>query len=152
MLITNFTYNNFCNLLISILESSFNISTTKISNIDDFNNYIDIEFRKIIWPDYNHMEKSTMDDLLQMKKNSLCILHSSVEFTTIIFSFPKEISNDILIFGPFLEVEATDEFINNLLAKHSLPENLRKAFSIYYKLNITSEDEAIIPENGEYVD
>ena len=68
MLITNFTYNNFCNLLMSILDSSFNISTTKISNIDDFNNYIDIEFRKIIWPDYNHMDKSTMDDLLQMKK------------------------------------------------------------------------------------
>ena len=132
MLITNFTYNSFCNLLTSILESSFNISTTKISNIDDFNNYIDIEFRKIIWPDYNHMDKYTMDDLLQMKKNSLCILHSSVEFTTIVFSFSKEISNDILIFGPFLEVEATDEFINNLLAKHSLPENLRKAFSIYY--------------------
>ena len=68
MLITNFTYNSFCNLLTSILESSFNISTTKISNINDFNNYIDIEFRKIIWPDYNHMDKSTMDDLLQMKK------------------------------------------------------------------------------------
>ena len=68
MLITNFTYNSFCNLLMSILDSSFNISTTKISNIDDFNNYIDIEFRKIIWPDYNHMDKSTMDDLLQMKK------------------------------------------------------------------------------------
>ena len=50
MLITNFTYNSFCNLLTSILDSSFNISTTKISNIDDFNNYIDIEFRKIIWP------------------------------------------------------------------------------------------------------
>ena len=46
MLITNFTYNSFCNLLTSILESSFNISTTKISNINDFNNYIDIEFRK----------------------------------------------------------------------------------------------------------
>ena len=114
MLITNFTYNSFCNLLTSILESSFNISTTKISNINDFNNYIDIEFRKIIWPDYNHMDKSTMDDLLQKKKNSLCILHSSVEFTTIVFSFSKEISNDILIFGPFLEVEATDEFINIL--------------------------------------
>ena len=100
MLITNFTYNNFCNLLMSILDSSFNISTTKISNIDDFNNYIDIEFRKIIWPDYNHVDKSTMDDLLQMKKNSLCILHSSVEFTTIIFSFvigQSEISLDIKI-------------------------------------------------------
>ena len=86
ILITNFSYNDFCNLLTSILESSFNISTTKISNINDFNNYVDIEFRKIIWPDYNHMDKSTMDDLSQMKKCALCILHSSVEFTTIVFS------------------------------------------------------------------
>ena len=132
MLITNFTYNNFCNLLMSILDSSFNISTTKISNIDDFNNYIDIEFRKIIWPDYNHMDKSTMDDLLQMKKNSLCILHSSVEFTTIVFSFSKEISNDILIFGPFLEVKPDDEFISNLLSKNNLPENLGQTFLTYY--------------------
>lgn len=132
ILITNFSYNDFCNLLTSILESSFNISTTKISNINDFNNYVDIEFRKIIWPDYNHMDKSTMDDLSQMKKCALCILHSSVEFTTIVFSFPKEISNDILIFGPFLETDATDEFIGNLLAKHNLPENLKKAFSTYY--------------------
>ena len=43
MLITNFSYNDFCNLLTSILESSFNISTTHISNINDFNNYVDIK-------------------------------------------------------------------------------------------------------------
>ena len=59
MLITNFNYRDFCNLLISILESSFNISTTKICDVNDFNNYIDIEFRKIIWPDYNHMSSYT---------------------------------------------------------------------------------------------
>ncbi len=132
MLITNFNYRDFCNLLISILESSFNISTTKICDVNDFNNYIDIEFRKIIWPDYNHMSSYTMNELSQMRQCALCVLKSTVEFTTIIFSFPKEISNDILIIGPFLEIEPNDEFISNLLKKNQFPETLRKTFSIYY--------------------
>ena len=132
MLITNFSYNDFCNLLTSILESSFNISTTHISNINDFNNYVDIEFRKIVWPNYNPMDSYNIESLSEMKKCALCVLKSAVEFTTIVFSFPKEISNDILIFGPFLEVESNEEFINNLLIKNSLPEDLRKTFSLYY--------------------
>lgn len=132
MLITNFNYRDFCNLLISILESSFNISTTKICDVNDFNNYIDIEFRKIIWPDYNHMSSYTMNELSQMRQCALCVLKSTVEFTTIIFSFPKEISNDILIIGPFLEIEPNDEFIDNLLKKNQFPETLRKTFSTYY--------------------
>lgn len=132
MLITNFNYRDFCNLLISILESSFNISTTKICDVNDFNNYIDIEFRKIIWPDYNHMSSYTMNELSQMRQCALCVLKSTVEFTTIIFSFPKEISNDILIIGPFLEIEPNDKFISNLLKKNQFPETLRKTFSIYY--------------------
>ena len=60
--------------------------------MNDFNNYIDIEFRKIIWPDYNHSNHATMNDLLQMKKCALCIIQSSMEFTTILFSFPNEIT------------------------------------------------------------
>ena len=132
MLITNFNYNDFYNLLTSVLESSFNISTTKISDVNDFNNYIDIEFRKIIWPDYNHANPATMNDLLQMKKCALCIIQSSMEFTTILFSFPNEISNDILIFGPFLEVKPDDEFISNLLVKNDLPINLKQTLLTYY--------------------
>ena len=132
MLITNFNYDDFYNLLTSILEASFNITTTKISDVSDFDNYIDIEFRKIIWPEYNHMNNYNMDDLLQMKKCALCLLQSSIEFTTMIFSFPKEISNDILIFGPFLEVKPDEEFISNLLSKNNLPENLGQTFLTYY--------------------
>ncbi|MBQ3421975.1 MAG: hypothetical protein IJH34_09960, partial [Romboutsia sp.] len=132
MLITNFNYNDFYNLLTSVLEASFNISTTKISDVNDFNNYIDIEFRKIIWPDYNHENPATMNDLLQMKKCALCIIQSSMEFTTILFSFPNEISNDILIFGPFLEVKPDDEFISNLLVKNDLPINLKQTLLTYY--------------------
>lgn len=132
MLITSFTYKDFYNLITSILDSSFNIRTTKICNISDFTNYVDIEFRKIIWPDYNYENGFNMDELLQMKKGALCIVQSAMEFTTIVFSFPEEISNDILIIGPFLEVEPEDRFIVNLLKKNHLPESLKRTLSIYY--------------------
>ena len=132
MLITNFTYNDFYNLIISILDSSFNISTTKISDVSELTNYVDIEFRKIIWPDYDHKYDSSIDNLSQMKKGALCIVQSSMEFTTILFSFPEEISNDILIIGPFLEIESDDNFIINLLDKNHLPDGLRKIISTYY--------------------
>ena len=78
------------------------------------------------------MNSYNIDDLLQMRKCALCIIQSSIEFTTIVFSFPKEISNNILIFGPFLEVKPDDEFISNLLSKNNLPENLGQTFLTYY--------------------
>lgn len=132
MLITNFTYNDFYNLITSILDSSFNISTTKINDILDFNNYLDIEFRKIIWPDYSDEYNSNINDILQMKKCALCVVQSAMEFTTIIFSFPKDISNDTLIIGPFLEIDPDEIFITNLLKKNHLPNSLRKTISTYY--------------------
>ena len=132
MLITNFTYNDFYNLITSVLDSSFNISITKICNFSDFDNYLDVEFRKIIWPNYGDEFNSNMNDILQMKKCALCIVQSAMEFTTIVFSFPKDISNDTLIIGPFLEIEPDDVFITNLLNKNHLPESLRKTISTYY--------------------
>lgn len=132
MLITNFNYNDFYNFMVSILDSSFNISITKIHDSSDFNNYVDIEFRKIVWPDYNYEYNANMNELLQMKKGALCVLQSAMDFITIVFSFPEEISNDIIIIGPFLEVEPDDRFIINLLNKNNLPEGLRKTISTYY--------------------
>lgn len=132
MLITNFTYNDFYNLITSILDSSFNISNAKIRDASDFNNYVDIEFRKVIWPDYKIEHNYIMDGLFQMKEGALCIVQSAMEFTTIVFAFPKEISEDILIIGPYLEVEPNDEYITNLLKKNNLPDELRKTISTYY--------------------
>ena len=167
MLITNFDYNDFYNLITSILDSSFNISITKIHDPSDFNNYVDIEFRKIVWPDYNHEYKANMDELLQMKKGALCILQSAMDFITIVFSFPREISTDIIVIGPFLEVEPDDTFIINLLNKNSLPEGLRKTISTYYNslpvanaLNVISTLHTVLgafisdydPSNMYYID
>ena len=132
MLKTNFNYNDVYNLITSVLDSSFNISVTNIHSVFDFTNYLDIEFRKIIWPDYNYENNYNLDDLLQMKKGALCIVQSAMEFTTIVFSFPIEISKDILVIGPFLEFEPNEEYIVNLLKKNNLPDNLRKTFSVYY--------------------
>ena len=167
MLITNFDYNDFYNLITSILDSSFNISITKIHDPSDFNNYVDIEFRKIVWPDYNHEYKANMDELLQMKKGALCILQSAMDFITIVFSFPREISTDIIVIGPFLEVEPDDTFVINLLNKNSLPEGLRKTISTYYNslpvanaLNVISTLHTVLgafisdydPSNMYYID
>lgn len=132
MLKTNFNYNDVYNLITSVLDSSFNISVTNIHSVFDFTNYLDIEFRKIIWTDYNYENNYNLDDLLQMKKGALCIVQSAMEFTTIVFSFPIEISKDILVIGPFLEFEPNEEYIVNLLKKNNLPDNLRKTFSVYY--------------------
>ncbi|MDU4935513.1 MAG: hypothetical protein E6X43_09380, partial [Peptostreptococcaceae bacterium] len=74
MLKTNFTYNDIYNLITSVLDSSFNISVTKIHDVFDFTNYLDIEFRRIIWPDYNYENNYNLDDLSQMKKGALCIV------------------------------------------------------------------------------
>ncbi|MBP3887774.1 MAG: helix-turn-helix transcriptional regulator [Cellulosilyticum sp.] len=128
MLIHQFHYTDVCNLIISILESSFHIHTTKISNMSTFNNEFDLKFRKIIWP---HLDI----DLLEMpktKQGALYVLQSSMEFTTLLFAFPEKISSDMLIIGPFLETEPDALFLTHLLKKNGLSESLRKTFSTYY--------------------
>ncbi len=144
MLKTNFNYEDFYNLISSILNSSFNISTTKIGAASEFNNYLNLEFRKIIWNN-DDANNYMIDGLCQMKKNALCVLHSVMEFTTIVFSFSREISNDTLFIGPFLENEPSDEFINNLLKKNNLDENLRKTIATYYNsLPIANSNQVIL--------
>ena len=144
MLKTNFNYEDFYNLISSILNSSFNISTTKIGAASEFNNYLNLEFRKIIWNN-DDANNYMIDGLCQMKKNALCVLHSVMEFTTIVFSFSREISNDTLFIGPFLESEPSDEFISNLLKKNNLDENLRKTIATYYKsLPIANSNQVIL--------
>ena len=144
MLKTNFNYEDFYNLISSILNSSFNISTTKIGAASEFNNHLNLEFRKIIWNN-DDANNYMIDGLCQMKKNALCVLHSVMEFTTIVFSFSREISNDTLFIGPFLENEPSDEFINNLLKKNNLDENLRKTIATYYNsLPIANSNKVIL--------
>ena len=131
MLKTTFNYDDFYNIISSVLNSSFNISTTKIGKISELSNYLNLEFRKLIWS--NEDTNNTMiNGISEMKKNALCIVHSAMEFTTIVFSFSHEISNDTLFIGPFLENEPNDEFINYILKKNNLDENLRKTISTYY--------------------
>ena len=114
MLKTTFNYDDFYNIISSLLNSSFNISTTKIGKISELSNYLNLEFRKVIWS--NEDTNNTMiNGISEMKKNALCIVHSAMEFTTIEFSFSHEISNDTLFIGPFLENEPNDEFINYIL-------------------------------------
>ncbi|WP_296644223.1 hypothetical protein, partial [Romboutsia sp. 13368] len=144
MLKTTFNYDDFYNIISSILNSSFNINTTKIGEVSEFNNYLNFEFRKVIWNN-NDTNDSMIDGISHMKENALCVVHSTMEFITITFSFSREISNDILVIGPFLENEPSDEFINNLLKKNNLDENLRKTISTYYKsLPIANSNQVIL--------
>ena len=116
MLKTTFDYDDFYNIISSLLNSSFNISTTKIGEISELNNYLNLEFRKVIWS--NEDTNNTMiNGISEMKKNALCIVHSAMEFTTIAFSFSPEISDDVLFIGPFMESKPNDEFINKILKK-----------------------------------
>ena len=132
MLKTNFDYEDFYSLISSVLNSSFNISTTKIGEASELNNYLNLEFRKVIWPTED-TNNSIIDGISQMKKNALCVVDSVMEFRTIGFSFSPEISNDTLFIGPFIENEPNDEFISYILKKNNLDENLRKTISTYYK-------------------
>lgn len=128
MLINQFSYNDFCQLIISILESSFHIHTIRIDDMSQFNNHIDLEFRRMIWPNFDAR-------LLEGSKTptgTLYVLKSSMEFTTLLFAFPHDISHDFLIIGPFLETEPDHQFLTHLLKKNELAEHLRNAFSIYY--------------------
>ena len=56
-------------------------------------------------------------------------------------------------YAPYDEPEiAVSVLIPNGYTSSYAAEIAKEALSIYYELNVTSEDEAIIPENGEYVD
>lgn len=144
MLKTTFNYDDFYNIISSVLNSSFNISTTKIGEVSELNNYLNLEFRKVIWNnDDNNI--SMIDGVSQMKKNALCIVHSAMEFTTIAFSFSREISNDVLFIGPFLENEPNDEFVSNILKKNNIDKNLKKAITTYYNsLPIANSSKVIL--------
>ena len=144
MLKTTFDYDDFYNIISSLLNSSFNISTTKIGKISELSNYLNLEFRKLIWS--NEDTNNTMiNGISEMKKNALCIVHSAMEFTTIVFSFSHEISNDTLFIGPFLENEPNDEFINYILKKNNIDKNFRNTITTYYKsLPIASSTKVVL--------
>ena len=144
MLKTTFDYDDFYNIISSLLNSSFNISTTKIGEISELNNYLNLEFRKVIWSN-DDTSNTMIDGISEMKKNALCIVHSAMEFTTIAFSFSPEISDDVLFIGPFMESKPNDEFINKILKKNNIDKNLRNTIETYYNsLPIASSTKVIL--------
>ena len=144
MLKTTFNYDDFYNIISSLLNSSFNISTTKIGEISELNNYLNLEFRKVIWSN-DDTSNTMIDGISEMKKNALCIVHSAMEFTTIAFSFSPEISDDVLFIGPFMESKPNDEFINKILKKNNIDKNLRNTIETYYNsLPIASSTKVIL--------
>lgn len=128
MLKTTFTYTDFTHLVHAVLESSFHIRVSQTNDIKLLSNYMDIEFRKMLWPNFD----LKLLEIPANQKGCLYILQSAMEFTTLLFAFPKDISKDLLIIGPFLETEPDHHFLTKLLRKNDLSENLRNAFTTYY--------------------
>ncbi len=133
MLKTNFNYNDFYKLIQSILYNSFNLPTNKLTITYFYENYIDSEFRKLIFPNYRVLNTDDLDQLSQTKNNCVGILKSYMGFRTIVFPFPPTISNDILVIGPFVENEPTNDYILDLMSKNNLPKSLHKTISTYYR-------------------
>lgn len=101
MLKTNFNYNDFYNLMTSILNSALNLPTMKLNETDKFINHPYSKFRKIIWPDYNLYNNENIENLYRTDNGYLKVIKSSMKFVSIVLTMPKEISDDILLLGPF---------------------------------------------------
>lgn len=133
MLKTTFNYNDLYRLIKSVLYNSFNLPTNKLTNTYFHKNYIDIEFRKLIFPNFKALNTDDLNELSQTKNNCMGIIKSYMGFKTIVFPFPPTISNDILIIGPFIENEPTNDYIFDLMSKNNLPKNLYKTIITYYR-------------------
>lgn len=133
MLKTTFNYNEFYNLMTSILNSSLNLPTMKLNETDKFINHPYSKFRKIIWPDYNIFNNQDINNLYRTDNGYLKVIKSSMKFVSIVLTMPKEISDDILLLGPFLEMPPTDSFIETLMKENNLDESIRNTIFTYYK-------------------
>lgn len=128
-----FNYNEFYNLMNSILHNSFGVCINKISNISKDKNYTYFKFRKTIWPNFDSAFQDDIDSIYNFKKGSIGVIKSNMKFITIIIALPDEISNNILIVDPFLEDEPTEDFISSLINDNNLDKNLIDTISTYYK-------------------
>lgn len=133
MIKKNFNYNEFYNLMNSILYNSFGISTNKISNIYEDKNYTHFKFRRTIWPKFDNLSQDDMTNIYNIKKGSIGIIKSNMKFITIIITFSNDISDDILVTDPFLEEEPNEDFILSLISDNNLNKNLIDTISTYYK-------------------
>lgn len=133
MLKTTFNYNEFYNLMISILNSSLNLSTMKLNESDQFNNHSYPKFRKIIWPDSNFLDGEDLNTLYRSGDGNLKVIKSSMKFVSIVVVIPEEISDDVLLIGPFLETQLNENFIESVMKENHIEENLRDTIFTYYK-------------------
>ena len=133
MLKTTFNYNEFYNLMISILNSSLNLSTMKLNESDQFNNHSYPKFRKIIWPDSNFLDGEDLNTLYRSGDGNLKVIKSSMKFVSIVVIIPEEISDDVLLIGPFLETQLNENFIESVMKENHIEENLRDTILTYYK-------------------
>ncbi|ETJ33126.1 hypothetical protein Q604_UNBC12425G0001, partial [human gut metagenome] len=74
--------------------------------------------------DYNLYNNKNIENLYRTDNGYLKVIKSSMKFVSIILTIPKEISDDILLLGPFLEMQPTDKFIETLMKENNLDENL----------------------------
>ena len=127
-----FNYNEFYNLINSILYNSFGVSANKISNIYEDSNYEYFKFRRAIWPNFDNEHEDNINNIYNLNKGSIGIIKSNLKFITIIITFPSDISDDILIIDPFLEEKPNEDFILNLFNDNNLDKNLLDTISFYY--------------------
>ncbi len=133
MLKTTFNYNDFYNFMTAILQSSLGLNAEKLNEIDKYDDLMYIKFRKLIWPDLNDFSNENMENMQDTKRGYLKVIKSSMKFVSVLLTIPKEISDDLIIIGPFLENQPTDDFIINLMYENNLEESLRNTIFTYYK-------------------
>lgn len=84
---------------------------------------VDFNFRKIIFPSLNKQyDEPNNKGLDSLEDSKIYLLKSLVGFQNIVFRLPDHLSDCILIFGPFLSNQHSDQIIRKIIRKNHFPK------------------------------
>lgn len=109
-------------LMNKLLTSNYGIKIqTLYKPFTDFND-VDLNFRKIIFPDWNkEYDESAFDRVDSLDDSKIYLLKSLIGYQNIAFRLPDHLSGCILIFGPFLSNQHSNRIINEIIRKNHFP-------------------------------
>ncbi len=89
-------------------------------------------FRTMLWGDFDYFHSDSDLSIEDFEPNCLNVVRSNLHFTNILYRFPEDISNDLLIIGPFLQEEVTESFLRNIITTNNLPTNVFQLVQSYF--------------------
>lgn len=101
-------------------------------------------FRQMLWGNFDYLRGNEDGSLAMMPSNHINLIKSNLKFTNLLYRFPKHISDDILLIGPFIEEEVDNRFLQEVITSNHLTSHVLQLIDTYYHSLPLLDDETVL--------